>query len=721
MPILEIAVAAGVLYGGTQAMRKQKQEKRRMQHVLNGNEATSLTGQAATVWRQMAWKMQHFTNASVDRIWGRERNQQLQEMGASNPDANETLHQDDIAFAISVGCLGLTIVGRVVYPPLALLSALGLLYLLVPVVKDGIEKLVQERTFKSYLIDAIVLPGAILAGFIFASALGAVLFFASRVLLIRSEIRARRSVTNVFGQQTESVWVIVDGVEAEVPFGQVQRGDVVVIQAGQMIPVDGVIQDGMGLVDQRMLTGESQPNEKKPGDEVLAATILLSGRLCIEVQKTGKDTVAAKIGDILANTADFQVAIVSRGEAVADRVVPLTLLLSALAWPLLGVEAALAVMMSYVGYNMRITAPMSMLNFLDITSHNGILIKDARSLDMLKKIDTIVFDKTGTLTLDQPQLGCIHCFNGASEDEILTYAASAEARQSHPIARAIVQAAQSRNLPILPIEDGRYDLGLGIKVHLADREVRVGSSRFFTQEQIALPADLPRIESEAQLRGHSLVLVAFDDQLVGAVELKPAPRPEALKVINALRARKLELYIISGDQEEPTRSLADSLGIDHYFANTLPDHKAQLVEQLQAEGRTVCFVGDGINDAIALQQADVSISLRGASTVATDTAQVILMDGDFRQLTHLLDIVDDFDANMRVNLISSLVPGIICIGGVFFLHWGLVTAIMIYNVGLITGIGNAMRPLLRKNASHQPGLPSQALNLLKTELPPLSH
>ena len=697
-------------------MRKKDQDKRKMQSVLNGSEAPGLTVRAATTWKQVAWKLQNFTNASVDRFWGEECNRQMEEMGANNPDANQILRQDDIAFAISVSSLGLTTLGRIVFPPLALLGVPGLVYVIIPYVKDGVQKLFQERKLKSYLIDAIVLPGALLGGFFFASALGSVFFFASRVLLIRSESRARRSITNIFGRQSESVWISVDGVETEIPFEQVQQGDIVVVQAGQVIPVDGVIQDGMGLVDQRMLTGESQPSEKKLGDEVLADTILLSGRLRVEVQKTGQDTAAAKIGEILANTANFQVSIVSRGEAVADRAVPPLLLLSALAWPLLGVESALAVLMSYVGYNMRITAPISMLNFLDITSHNGILIKDAQALEQLKKIDTIIFDKTGTLTLDQPQLGRIHLFNGVSEDEILTYAATAEARQTHPIARAIVQAARSRDLPVLSMEDGRYDLGFGITVHLADRVVRVGSSRFFAQEQIALPAELAGIESDAQAGGHSLVVVAFDDQVVGALELEPAARPEALDVVNALHARNLELYIISGDQEEPTRKLAASLGIDHYFANTLPDQKAQLVEQLQAEGRTVCFVGDGINDAIALQQADVSISLRGASTVATDTAQVILMNGDFRQLTNLLDIVDSFDTNMRGNLITSLVPGIICIGGVFFLHWGLVAAIMADNVGLIAGIGNAMLPLLGKKPERKIDVPPQLSNPEKTEL-----
>jgi len=700
MPILEIAVLSSMIYSGTRALKKRTQRRQAMGRVLNNNAAIEqVDGKAENVLTTIGWKMQDFTSAAVDKVWGAERKQQLREMDVQTA-PEEVLRQDDVSFAISVGSLGLTVLGRLVFPPLALLGIPGLVYVTVPYVKDGVRNLLQERKIKSYLVDIIVLPGALLAGYFMASAIASVLFFASRVLLSRSENRARRSVTNIFGKHADTIWVLIDGNEVEIPFEQVAAGQIVVVHAGQMIPADGVIQEGQGTVDQRMLTGESQPSEKSPGDEVLAATILLSGRLCIQVEKTGGETVAAKIGDILNQTADYQLSIVSRGEAVADRATLPMLALSALALPLLGVQSALAVLMSYVGYNMRIVAPISMLNFLDITSHNGILIKDARSLDILKKIDTVVFDKTGTLTLDQPRLGQIYSFGGYSEDEVLTYAAAAEAKQSHPIARAIVQEAQARNLPPVPIEDARYDIGFGIRVELNGRTVRVGSRRFMVQESIPLPADMDidRIEAEAQAQGHSLVLVAFDDALAGALVLEPMPRPEAQEVVDALRARNLELYIISGDQEEPTRSLAHSLGIPNYFADTLPEHKAELVEKLQAEGRTVCFVGDGINDAIALQQADVSISLRGASTIATDTAQIILMDGDFRQLEYLLKTVSAFDSNMRGNLVTSLVPGIVCIGGVFFLHWGLVTAIAIYNVGLVAGVANAMLPLRLKNA-----------------------
>jgi len=241
-------------------------------------------------------------------------------------------------------------------------------------------------------------------------------------------------------------------------------------------------------------------------------------------------------------------------------------------------------------------------------------------------------------------------------------------------------------------------------VTLGDIAVSVGSERFMRMEGIALPATVTELHATVHHQGHSLVFVSINGELAGALELAPTIRPEAHHLIADLHARGKTLYIISGDQEEPTRHLATTLGIDHYFANTLPEHKATLIQQLQNNGKRVCFVGDGINDAIALKQADVSVSLRGASTIATDTAQIVLMDASLDQLRHLFDLTKAYEANMRANHIASMAPGMIVIGGVFLLHFGIIASIMLYNIGLVAGVANSMAPLLR-NAQPTPPPP----------------
>jgi len=225
--------------------------------------------------------------------------------------------------------------------------------------------------------------------------------------------------------------------------------------------------------------------------------------------------------------------------------------------------------------------------------------------------------------------------------------------------------------------------------------IQVGSIRFMEMEKITLPEEIRNIISDCHDAGHSLVMVAIDNQLVGAIELHATIRPEAKQIIKDLQQRKMSIYIISGDHEKPTQRLAKELGIDNYFADTLPENKASLIEQLSNAGKVVCFVGDGINDSIALKKAHVSISLRGASTIATDTAQIILMDESLKHLSQVFSLADHLDQNLNTGLVTTIVPGIITIGGVFLTHMGIIGSIVVFNIGLLAGVTNSMWPLVK--------------------------
>ena len=482
-------------------------------------------------------------------------------------------------------------------------------------------------------------------------------------------------------------------MEVEIPFDALQTNDVIVVSAGQVIPVDGLITKGVASVDQHKLTGESQPVEKGIGDAVFASTIVLIGRICVQTDKTGRETVAAQIGEILNQTADFKNEIQSRGEMIADKMTMPTIALSLLTWPILGYGSAVAVLTNTLGFKMRFFAPASMLTFLNIASQQGILIKDGRSLDLLHQIDTVIFDKTGTLTLEQPYVGRIHTLEGIDEEELLRYAAATESGQTHPIAKAILGAAYEKKLTLPSIKDAAYKVGYGIQVELSDRTVHVGSHRFMRLEKVEIPPPLLDIQASCHEQGHSLVMVAFDRQIVGAIELHATIRPEAKRLVEQLYQRGMSTYIISGDQEQPTQMLAKRLGVDCYFANTLPEHKAAHIERLQNAGRSVCFVGDGINDSIALKKANVSISLRGATTIATDTAQVVLMDGTLNQLNQLFHLSQHFQENMKRNLLIATLPSMVCLGGIFFLHWGVTIGALISPGVLFVGLANATSPL----------------------------
>lgn len=630
------------------------------------------------------------------------RRQQLAELsgdGVIEPSEREraTTHQLRVAMAALV----ISTSAAIVHSPIIVVGAALLGYLYIPILQSAYRAFQEKRYRQLQLYETITFGGELISGYFAASALSTALYFMAERGLFKAEDQSRQSLISVFGRQPRSVWVLVDGVECELPFDAVRVDDTLVVSAGEMIPVDGLITQGSASVDQHMLTGEAHPVEKGGGDRVLASTVVLAGKIYVAVERAGSETTAAQIGTILNQTARFKEKIELRSISLIERFIPLTLGMSLLSLPFVGANSALALLESGFGYNLRLSGPLSLLNLLQIAAHEGILIKDGAALELLPAIDTLIFDKTGTLTLEQPHVGAIHTYGDITSETVLSWAAAAEQRQTHPIARAIRQAARDRGLSVPEMNDAHYHIGYGIRVHLEGHTLRVGSERFMAREQVALPPSLDTIQAACHRQGHSLVLVAHDQALVGAIELHPTLRPEAALVVQQLKERQLQLYIFSGDHEQPTQQLAAQLGIEHYVAEVLPQDKSALVERLQQEGRTVCFVGDGINDSIALRQANLSVSLRGASTAATDTAQVVLMDASLNHLVRLLDLGHEYRDAMRTNLLLATVPSVICIGGVYLLHWGLVMSLMLYNLSLLGSMANVYLPILWYQISGQ--------------------
>lgn len=645
--------------------------------------------------------VQRFANSIIDPLMGDVHGQHLRTMSLDEYRVSAEQQEANSQFSFATMLLGSVSVCAVVSPPLVLLHIPPLVYLWGPFYKRAFRTLFVEHRVTTGVVDAVlgisslsyatINPPILVIG-----AASGWLYALTNKIVTRTRSHTRASLTDLFGDRPEHVWVRRDGVEVQIHFESVQLGDVVVISAGQMIPVDGTIREGVASIDQHVLTGEAQPVEKGEGDPVFAATVVLAGTICVQVEKTGLDTVATQIGKALNQTADFISSVQLRGQEISDKAALPTLAAAAVALPLVGPSNAMAILFSGVGYNMRILGPLSVLSFLQRAARQGILIKDGRALEQLSKVDTIVFDKTGTLTLEQPHVGAIYACDGYSEDLVLLLAAAAERRQTHPIARAILQEARERELDLPAISDAAYEVGYGIRVVVDNTLVRVGSHRFMAIDGIYVPRSLDALEAAAHDQGHSLVYVAVDNQLAGSIELRPTIRPEVKRIVDGLRERELDLYIISGDHAGPTRRLAAQLGVQHYFAEVLPENKASAIARLQAEGRFVCFIGDGINDAIALKQANVSISLRGASSIATDTAQIILMDETLGHLGALFDISRQFEANMNRNFQTTLVPGAIIIGGAFLGVVGYGASVGLFFAGLAMGLVNAMSPLFEE-------------------------
>ena len=566
-------------------------------------------------------------------------------------------------------------------------------------------------------LDALSLSFALAMGYFFTASLLLAVYFTAVRLVARTEREAHADFSRIFGELSDTVWLVKDGTEIEIPLSRLKAGDRIAVHAGEMVPVDGTVAAGEGMLDQHLLTGESQPVEKTVGDPVLTSTLVIAGSLQVVVEHTGEDSITGQIARTLEHAATFKHKMQSRGERLVEQGASITMLTSAAALPILGLSKAVALSYSGFGYQMRMAAPLMVLNYLRISSGKGILVKDGRALDLFATVDTVIFDKTGTLTEEVPRLGSIVATAGHDQAEVLRIAASAEQRQRHPIAQAICRHARQVGIALLPLRDTDYAVGRGLKVQLGDadradvrRSILIGSRRFMESRGIDVPADIDVLQAAAAERGFSVVYVAEDGGLlIGALQLIPALRPDAKEAIDALHGLGLTTCIISGDQGGPTRYLADTLGVDRYFAETLPTAKAEHVRDLQQQGRKVCFIGDGINDSVALQQADVSVSLHGAATIAQDTADILLTTPDLMHMPQLVRMSRDLHWRMNASEVMNYGFGVACIGAVLVLGMGVGGAIVLYSGGLLTNLLNSMTPLfLQRRARPLPAPPATA-------------
>ncbi len=579
-------------------------------------------------------------------------------------------------------------------PGLLPLAAGLFAYTSIPTFKNAREVLVDEKRLGVDVLDAIVVVGCLATMSIFPGAVLCWCLGFGRVLVKKTQDNSKKLLLNAFGKQPRFVWLYRDGVEVQVALDRLQAGDIIVVNTGEVVPVDGVIAEGLAMIDQHALTGESTPAEKGVGDRVFASTLLVAGKILVSVEKSGSETASAKISQILNDTAGYKLSSQHKGERLADKAVIPTLTIGAVGMATMGPYGAVAVLNSDFGTGIRMAAPLAMLSSLALCASKGILVKDGRALELMNEVDTVLFDKTGTLTRERPEVGRVIASPGHTPEEILLYAAAAEKKFHHPIALAILHKAREANLELPVTDDTQYKVGYGITVQINGRTIRVGSKRFMELEGLPVSGEVKEALEEAHLEGHTMVMVGVNGEVGGAIELHAAVRPEVRAIVQGLRQRGIKhIAIISGDHEAPTRKLAESLGMDRYFAQVLPADKADHVATLQKEGKKVCFVGDGINDSIALKKANVSISLRGASSIATDTAHIVFMEQGLSKLCDLRDISRDLDRNVKRSWTMILVPNITCIAGVFTMGFGIMASVITNNVSAIGALANGMLPL----------------------------
>jgi Cu2+-exporting ATPase len=602
-------------------------------------------------------------------------------------------HRKPYQFAIMSGVMGLSVAAQFSAPALIPVALIGIGYLSATIFEEAASAIFREKRIQVDMLDATVITLCVGFGQIAAAGFMVWVLDIADLLLEKTRDRSERFITDIFGSQPRTAWLLRDGQEIEIAVADLRKGDIIVVNTGEQIPVDGVVVNGSAMIDQHSLTGEAAPVERHEDDKVYAMTVLVAGRIHLMVEETGEETLAYKIVTIINDAANFKVELQSTGERIADKMVVPTLSLGMLGYFTAGAGGMLAIVNADYGTGIRVAAPIALLAALGRAAQHGVLIKDSQVFESLKDIDAVLFDKTGTLTYDVPAVAAIVPASTAhAEERILLYAAAAEQRFSHPIAKAILAEAHRRGLRLPEHDDSKYHVGLGIAVTVGEVLVKVGSARYMEQEMIPLPAGIAEALDSTRARGHSAILIAIDDEMAGLIELQAQVRDEAKRIIGQLRTRGInEIVLISGDHEAPTRELATSLEMDRYYGGVLPHEKADYVKMLQAEGKKVMMVGDGINDSAALSLADIAVSLQGASTIAIDVADVVFMDGNLEKFDYLFQVTDMLHNNVRRSFAMIAIPNSVCILGGLTGVFGLAASLVLNNgFNLISAMNAAL-------------------------------
>jgi len=609
---------------------------------------------------------------------------------------NATENEHKHYFIMSTISLKLAVI-RQILPVFAPVSLAFYIYAHYPHLKYVEKLLVEEKRVDSYVLSVAGGVIVLAIGHYFTAAFGVWILHTTTLLVAKRKSHSKQQLLNAFEQPLYKVWVLKDDIEVEIPLAEVNVNDIVVVNSGERVPVDGVITRGIATIDQHALTGKAQLKEKGIGSQILASSVVIAGKIWVKVESLGQQTKIARLGQTARESIHLKSTIQFKGEKWADRAVAPMLGIAGVILPTLGPNAAFVFMNSHIGDEMRLLASLSAINYMTVASHNGIMVKDGHALEELKHVDTILFDKTGTLTDENPKVGQIIVCGPYGEEEILLWAAMAERRFSHPIANAILNKAQQDHLtlPDVGIEDSQYRIGYGIELKLEHRFIQVGSLSFMAMEEITIPQAIDEVGTALHRQGSTLVLVAVNRQVIGAIEIQAQVRAEVKQIITELRQRShiKHLAVISGDHQRPTQKLADELGMDSYYAEILPENKAKIVKQLQQAGRTVCFVGDGVNDVMAMRTANVSISLRGSATVAPDVAPLVLMDGNLSVMVELFELSEKLDDNLRKTMIITLIPSVANLSGAFLLNFSPLTSLLISFGFSLVGFGNTMLPL----------------------------
>lgn len=571
----------------------------------------------------------------------------------------------------------------------------------------------------TYSVVATVVPGVFpssfrnsdgsVDGYFEAAAVITVLVLLGQVL----ELRAREQTSGAIKAlldlaPTTARRIGDDGTEVDVELADVVVGDLLRVRPGNRVPVDGTVQEGRASIDESLVTGESMPVTKSDGDSVIGGTINRSGGLVVRAEKIGRDTMLAQIVTMVADAQRSRAPIQRMADRIAGVFVPIVLGVAALAfvvWAAVGPDpkfahaliTAVAVLIIACPCALGLATPMSIMVGVGRGAGLGVLIKNAEALERLEKVDILVVDKTGTLTQGRPSVTAITTAPGYDEQEVLGLAAAVERGSEHPIAAAILAAAQRADLTIAEARDFDSPAGRGVSGRVDDRLVLLGNAGFLSEQGVDTDA-LSEQADALRADGATAVFIAYDGQAAGVIAVADPVKDTTPAALAALREEGIEVVMLTGDNRVTAQAVARRLGIDRVEADVLPDHKSDIVQQLRSQGKVVAMAGDGVNDAPALAAADVGLAMGSGTEVAMESAGITLLNGDLTGIVRARRLSEATMRNIRQNLAFAFVynaAGIPIAAGVLYPVFGILLSPIIaaaaMSLSSVSVIGNALR------------------------------
>jgi len=580
------------------------------------------------------------------------------------------------------------------WEPFPHISVIGIAATLIggyPIFKEAFENIV-ERKMTMELSMTIALFSALAIGEFFTALVITGFVLAAEVLEGLTVGRGRRAIQSLLDFLPRTVAVRRNGQVIEVPSDQVQVGETVIVKPGGHIPVDGIVLSGRSFVEQAAITGEAMPVEKGQGDMVYAGTTNQSGALEIGAQKLGRDTTFGRIIEAVERAEKSRAPIQKTADRLAGYLVYFALGAAVLTFILThNVRSTISVVIVAGACGIAAGTPLAILGAIGRAAHQGAIIKGGLYLEALATVDTVLLDKTGTLTFGTPQIREVVSANGFGEQQIIAAASIAERKSEHPLAKAVVARATELAIPLVDPDEFSYTPGRGVRVRHCGEEIVVGSLALLVEEGMTrgLPADSHSPD------GASEVYVARAGQVLGTIRIADVLRPEAKNAIAAMRQMGLKTVLLSGDTQAATASVGRGLGVDEAVGGLLPEQKAKWVTELRGKGRNVAMVGDGINDAPALVEANVGIAMGSGTDVARESADVILIGSDLSKLVETLRVARRCRGIIMQNFVGTLVVDSVGVGMAAFGFLNPLLAAFIHVTSELAFILNSTRLLPR--------------------------